>query len=137
MNLKEVKLLVFVLQCNKNRWIIWCSKEYCLESKDCIWKKKEKRPHWSKTLEESKSCLIETVRLLRGLLERITKIQLRKLQQSLMTISRTQLSQKLFEKSCTKLDFSGGLWSENHIEINLFEISMFFHYFVQPLYMLG
>ena len=42
------------------------------------------------SLEESKSSLIGTVGFLRGLLGRITRIQLRKLQQSLMTISRTK-----------------------------------------------
>ena len=69
----------------------------------------------------------------RGSFGRITRIQLWKLQQSLMTISRTQFSQKLEEWNCTKPDFTGGLQSENHIKINLFEISRCFHYFFQPL----
>ena len=46
-----------------------------------------------------------------------------------MTISRTQFSQKLYEGSCTKLDFTGGLLTK----LYLFEISMCFYYFVQPL----
>ena len=25
---------------NKNRWIIWCSKEYCLESNENIWERR-------------------------------------------------------------------------------------------------
>ena len=58
-------------------------------------KKKEKPPHRSKTQKESESCLIGTVGLLHGLLKRITRIRLRKLQLSLMTISRTQFPQKL------------------------------------------
>ena len=39
--LKEVKLLVVVwhVACDKNRWIIWFSKEYCLESNDSIWER--------------------------------------------------------------------------------------------------
>ena len=41
--------------------------------------KEGKPPHRSKTLEESESCLIGTVGLLRGLLEKIARIQLRKL----------------------------------------------------------
>ena len=53
------------------------------------------------------SCLIGTVGLLRGLLGRITKIQFRKLQQSLMTISRTQFPQNLLERCCTISNFTG------------------------------
>ena len=44
-----------------------------------------------------------------GSFGRITRIQLQKLQQSLMTISRTQFPQKLFEGSYTKLGLKGGL----------------------------
>ena len=95
--------------------------------------KEGKPPHWSKTLEESEICLIGTVKLLREFWGRITRIQLQKIQQGLMTISRTQFPQKLYEESKTKTKFTGGLQSENHIKINLFEISTCFHYFVQPL----
>ena len=56
---------------------------------------KEGNPEWSKTLEKSEYYLIGTVTLLRGLLGRITRKHLRKLQQSLMIISRTQSPQKL------------------------------------------
>ena len=90
--------------------------------------KEEKPYHWSKTLEEIKSCLIGNIRLLRGLLGRITRTELRKFLQSLMNISRTQFPQKLFEGSCTKSDFTRGLQTENHIRINLFEISRCFYY---------
>ena len=79
-------------------------------------KGKKQTPHWSKNLEESESCLIGTVGLLHELLERIPIIQLRKLQQTLMTVSRTQFPQK---GTCTKPDFTGGLQSENHIKIDL------------------
>ena len=85
-------------------------------------------------ITESASYLIETVGLLRRLLGQITRIHLRKLLQGLMTISRIQFAQKLWEWSRTKSDFTGGLQSENHIKINLFEISRSFHYFVQSLY---
>ena len=71
--------------------------------------------------------------LLHGLLRRVTRIQLWKLQQSLMTISIMQFPQNLWKGSCTKLDFMGVLQSENHIRISLFEISLCFHYFVQSL----
>ena len=92
-------------------------------------KKKRKKPlHWSKTQEERK--LLGTVGFLRGFLGRITRIQLRKLQQNFMTISRALFFQKLSEKNCTKSDFMEGLPSENHIKINLFEISQRFRYFL-------
>ena len=45
-----------------------------------------------------------------------------------MTISRIQFPQKLWEESCTKPDFTGGLQSENHIKISLFNISKYLHY---------
>ena len=51
---------------------------------------KEGKNHRRQTLEESESCLIGTIGLLYGLLERITRIQLQKLLQNLMTSSRTQ-----------------------------------------------
>ena len=92
-------------------------------------RKKEKPRHWHKTKEESESCL-RIARLLQGLLGSIASIQLQKLQQSLMTILRTQFPQKLKEGSCTNPDFLGGLQSENNIKINLFEVSTSFHYFV-------
>ena len=39
----------------KNRWIIWCNKEYCLESNDSIWEKKEKPPPWIKVWKKAKA----------------------------------------------------------------------------------
>ena len=93
--------------------------------------KEEKPPHWLKTLKESESCPIKTVELLHGLLGRIMRIQLRKFEQSLVTISRTQFPQKRWEGSYTKLDFLEGLQAVNPCWNN-FEISRFFHYFVQP-----
>ena len=45
-----------------------------------------------------------------------------KITAELMTISRTQFPQKLYERSCTEPDFTGELQSENYIKINLFEI---------------
>ena len=57
--------------------------------------KKEKPPHGSKTLEKNEGCLIGTVGLLRRLLGRITRMQHRKLLQSVMIIPRIQFPQKL------------------------------------------
>ena len=85
------------------------------------------------SLEESESYQIETVTLVRGLLGKITRIKLRKLQQSLMTISRTQFPQKLLEGSCTKPDFTGGLQLKKNIKIDLFEISLLPLFYPTPV----
>ena len=95
---------------------------------------KEGKKSLYKTLEDCESCLKGAAGLLRRLLGRVTRRQLRKLPQSLMNISRTHFPPKLFEWSYTKPDFTGGQQSEYHIKMNLFEISRYFHYFVQSLY---
>ena len=61
-NLKEVKLLVLVWQAlvkKKNCWIIWFSKEHCLESNGNIWERKKNLLTEAK-LEESKSSQIDS-----------------------------------------------------------------------------
>ena len=94
--------------------------------------KEGKPPHWSKTLEESESCLIGTAGPLRRLLGKIIRMLLRKLQQGLMTISKTQVPQKTVRRELHKAGFHGR--GAIHIKINLFLIFKCFHYFVQPLY---
>ena len=66
--------------------------------------------------------MIGTVGLLRRLLGRITRIQLRKLQQSSMTISRTKIPQKLLE-SCWKNKKKNKKENNNKTKIKIKKIS--------------
>ena len=104
------------------------------EASSTVWKvmttfEKEGKPlHWSKTLEESESCLIGTVGLLLG---KDHKNTAPKITEELKDHLENPISSKTVRRELRKVE----LQSENHFKINIFGITRYFHYFAQPLYM--